>query len=80
MKTTSHQVITAAHQSKRRLFPSTPTREHRLRHGIPLAVVALRAGISAARVSCVERDPSIARPGELDALKAAVDALAAEAE
>jgi len=42
--------------------------------------LAARAGISLTRASCIERDPAIAKPAELDALKRAIDELTSERE
>ena len=63
---------------RRRMYPLTEPREYRLRAGVPLAHAAMRAGISLSRASYIERDPSLARDGELDALRAAVDEIASE--
>lgn len=68
----------STHDRKRnRLAPLTAVRAHRLTAGIPLAEVARESGLTAARVSIVERDPSQAKPGEIDAHRSAVDAIAA---
>ena len=64
---------------RRRMYPTTEIREYRLRRGVRLQDVAARAGVSLSRASYVERDPSVARKGELEALKAAVDSISAEA-
>ncbi len=65
-------------QTRRRIPSLTEIRAERLRHSITLAEVALRANLSSYRVSLVERDPSRARPGELEALHRAIDELSAE--
>lgn len=64
----------------RRFFPSTKPREHRLRTGIRLVEAALTAGISLTRASQIEREPELARPGELERLRAAVEKLAGGAK
>jgi hypothetical protein len=58
---------------RRRFYPATPPREYRLRKGITLSTAARLAGLSSARASIVERFPSEARPGELEALRGGVD-------
>jgi hypothetical protein len=65
-------------RQRNRLSPLTAVRAHRLEHGITLFEAATRAGLTSFRVSVIERDPSTARPGELDVLRLAVDAIAAE--
>lgn len=67
-----------AEKRTRRLYPAGELRQYRQRHGVRLAEAAMRAGMSLSRASYLERDPSLARHGELDALRAAVDAIAAE--
>jgi hypothetical protein len=64
----------------RRFYPTTPTREYRLRRGVTLASAALAAGLPANRASLIERFPERARPGELDLLRAAVDRAASESD
>jgi hypothetical protein len=56
----------------------TEPRAHRLRLGIPLIKAAVYADLSLARASEIERFPDRARPGELEALREAVDRAARE--
>lgn len=58
--------------------PLTEVRARRLIRGLSLFAVAERSGISSSRVSRIERDPSIARPEELEAHRNACDQLFAE--
>ena len=59
-----------------RLAPLTQLRRYRLERAVSLADAASTSGISTARVSVVERDPALARPGEIDRLLRAVDIIA----
>jgi hypothetical protein len=65
-------------RKRTRIAPLTPVRAYRLAAGVTLAEVALRSDINAFRLSVIERDPSQARDGELDAHRLAVDSLAHE--
>lgn len=65
-------------RKRNRLAPLTPVRAHRLEAGITLAEVAAHSCLTSFRVSIIERDPSQARPGEIEAHRAAVDAIAAQ--
>jgi transcriptional regulator with XRE-family HTH domain len=58
----------------------TALREYRLRRGITLVKAAVYADLSLSRASEIERDPSRARPGEIEALQRAVDRLSAGLE
>jgi transcriptional regulator with XRE-family HTH domain len=60
------------------MYPSTELREFRLRHGLRLADVAVRAGLSLTRASRVERDLSVGTDLEISALRSAVELIAAE--
>lgn len=60
---------------KRRFALLTAQRAHRLQRGITLAEACLMAGLSMARASEIERRPELARPGELEELRAAVERL-----
>lgn len=62
---------------RNRLAPLTPVRAHRLQAGITLAEVARESRLTSCRVSIIERDPSQARPGEIEAHRRAVDTIAA---
>jgi RNase P/RNase MRP subunit p30 len=58
---------------KRWSFPAiTDLRAARLRYGLTLAATTLQAGMSLTRASLIERNLDAARPGELEALRAAV--------
>lgn len=59
------------------LPPLTEARKFRLEHRVPLVSAALAAAIPSSRASIIERDPSVARPGELERLMAAVEGIAA---
>lgn len=52
-----------------RIFPASPLRIERLRRGVVLSEVARASGLSHARVSVLERDPSLAKPGEIEQLR-----------
>lgn len=56
----------------------TAVRAYRLQAGLTLAEVALRAGISTFRLSTIERDPSTARAGEIEAHRRAIDELSSQ--
>ena len=63
-----------------RSFPKlTKPRAYRLRRAVRLAEAARLAGLSSARASLVERNPEIARPGELERLRSGVDRAQIEA-
>lgn len=62
---------------RRVVYPQTPARLYRLERNVRLIEAAVAAGLSIARASIIERDPSLARPGELDDLRRAVDRVAA---
>ena len=65
-------------RAPRRVFPIlTEPRRYRLERGITLSLAAFEAGTSMARASEIERYPERARPGELEALRRAVDTFAA---
>ena len=64
--------------SRSRLAPLTPVRAHRLTAGFTLAEVAHRSGLTSFRVSIIERDPSQAKAGEIDAHRDAIDQLLRE--
>jgi hypothetical protein len=74
--------MTERDQQRRRkrvsVAPLTPLRAYRLERGIRIVDVAERAGISAFRVSIIERHPGLAERHELDAHRAAIDAIHAE--
>lgn len=63
---------------RRGIAPLTSVRAYRLERGLTLADVASRAGITTFRLSIVEREPDLARPGELEAHKRAIDELHGE--
>jgi hypothetical protein len=63
---------------RNRISPLTPIRAYRLAQGITLAEVAQRSGLTSFRVSIIERNPSEARSGEIEAHRSAVDSLARE--
>ncbi len=72
-------MTTISNATRRRAFPElTELRAARLRRGLTLAAVAAQAGVSLTRASLIERDPSLARPGELDALRNTINAIATE--
>lgn len=56
----------------------TELRAYRMRHGLTLMAVAFRAGLSVNRASQLERTPTLATPGEIAALREAVDLLCKE--
>ena len=56
----------------RKFYASSPLRELRLRAGLTLQAVAIKAGISMARASEIERFPGGARPYEVTALENAI--------
>lgn len=60
------------------MFPAGTVRIFRLRHGLTLAQVATRAGVSVRRLSTVERGLSLSRPGELQRIADSIEALASE--
>lgn len=62
------------------MYPATSLRVTRLQHGLKLAEVAARAGVSATRASYIERDPGIASANEIRALEVAIELLARELE
>lgn len=63
-----------------REFPLlTEERAYRLRAGLTLQEVSIAAGLTLSRASLAERHPDRAKPGELAALRAAVDRLASRA-
>jgi hypothetical protein len=64
---------------RRRMAPMTEPREYRLRRAVPLVTAAVFADLSLARASEIERDPTRAKPGELERLRAAVDRAAQSA-
>lgn len=66
----------AVRTPRRRTYPATALRLERLRYGLTLAAVATRAGLTLTRASFVERDPAIGTADEIDALQAAIAALA----
>lgn len=80
LKNAVETTLETNHHPRRRMYPSTPLREYRLRAGLTLAEVAFRAGLSLSRASYVERDPEIARSGEAAALLQAIDELCRERE
>ena len=65
---------------RRRLSPASDLRLSRLAKALTLSEVAARAGMSLTRASYIERDPAIAKPAELDALKRAINAMSTERE
>lgn len=60
------------------LQPASELRIYRLQRGVRLVEAALRAGISVARASTVERLPESARRGEIERLRQAIDSVAAQ--
>jgi hypothetical protein len=56
--------------------PATALRLERLRKGLTLAAVVTQAGLTLAQASFVKRDPAIGTADEIDALHAAIAALA----
>jgi hypothetical protein len=61
---------------QKRSSETTLIRAYRLARNVTLTEAALASGISTRRVSLIERDPSIARDGEIERLRAAIDAVA----
>jgi hypothetical protein len=61
---------------RRVVYPPTPARLYRLERNVRLIEAAVAAGISLSRASQIERDPSRARPGEIERLRRAVDRVA----
>jgi transcriptional regulator with XRE-family HTH domain len=57
--------------------PLTEVRAYRLRLNVTMAEAAVASGIPMARLSQIERQPDAARDGEIEALHAAVDRVAA---
>ena len=66
---------TRGHEKRNRIAPLTPVRANRLEAGVTLMEVAQRSGLTSFRVSIIERDPSQAKPGEIDAHRGAVEYL-----
>jgi hypothetical protein len=58
---------------KSRLSPLTDQRAYRLRVGVTLLAASFYARLSLARASTLERFPGLAKPGELERLRAGVD-------
>jgi len=56
----------------------TPVRAHRLKLGVPLVTATVYASLPLSRASEIERNPALARPGELAALRAGVERAARE--
>lgn len=68
------QTATAVNQ--REFAPASDLRIERLRVGARLQDVSQVSGLNLYRCSVVERDPSKAKPGEIEAMRAAVAKLA----
>jgi hypothetical protein len=64
--------------SRKKFPPMTGPREYRLRRGVTLAEAAVFSRLSMFRASVIERDPTVARPGELERLRRGVDRAAME--
>lgn len=62
-----------------RIFVPSPLRSERLSRRVALAEAARAAGMSLNRASIIERQPDVAKPGELDRLRAGVERAAAAA-
>jgi hypothetical protein len=66
-------LVGAAPLKRRPFYPATELRAFRLTHGVRLVDAAYHADIPPARVSLVERDPALARPGEVEQLRRAIE-------
>jgi hypothetical protein len=51
----------------------TEARRYRLERGIPLMAAAMFSGMSLSRASLIERQPGLAKPGEIRRLRDGVD-------
>src|SRR5712691_3901746 len=61
-----------------KLAPMTQLRVSRLQAGITIDEVSARSGLTTYRISIFERHPTAAHCGELEAHRAAIDAIVAE--
>jgi hypothetical protein len=61
--------------NRRRLVPASPLRLFRLERGVPLVTVAVEVDTPPSRLSQLERDPTRARPGEIERLQKAIEAI-----
>ena len=78
MGTTSY--TTSLRSRERRSGITAPSRLRLLRlcAGITIAELSLSSGLSAWTISRIERDVSLAKPGEIDVLRAAIRKVASE--
>lgn len=61
-----------------RVISQSPTRRYRTEKGISLVDVSAVSGLSTFRISVFERHPELAKPGEIEAHRRAIDEIHAE--
>ncbi|HUF09740.1 MAG TPA: hypothetical protein VMO47_10485 [Rhodothermales bacterium] len=66
----------AATVNRRGFTPDSELRTFRRKRGVRLQEVSTVSGINLYRCSVIERDPTKAKPGEIEAMRAAVAELA----
>lgn len=73
-------VAASSVEPRKKFYPAGEARSYRLTQGVRLIEIVGRTGLSLTRVSQLERNPELARPGELQIMKTAVDEIVSARE